>query len=82
MADLAFNSAFLREMRTFAQLMYAIRHSTAKSGQFKKRLLPTHFHLIDAEGSLGELPADSRLATNCGFLEMLRDLDRSQAKSG
>lgn len=79
-ANLAFNSDFLREMRTFAQLMKAIRHSPAKPGQFETRLLHTRFHLINAEGFLSELSADSRLATYRSFLETFEDLGRSLAK--
>ncbi|WP_374402287.1 patatin-like phospholipase family protein [Niveibacterium sp.] len=77
--EIAFNSTFLREMRMFAHLRDYTRRSWLPLGRFERRVSQTRFHLIGAEDLLGALPAETKLAANMQFFEMLRDQGRARA---
>ena len=78
--EIAFNSTFLREMRTFAQLQEFVSRQWFPVGRFERRIAKTHFHVIEAEDIIRELPSETKLAANKWFFEMLRDYGRERAK--
>ena len=80
-ADIAFNSTFLREMRMFAHLRELAAQSSAQSGRFERRLMRTHFHLIEGGHVLGELAAETKLIASRQFVERLKELGREQARA-
>jgi NTE family protein len=77
--EIAFNSNFLREMRMFAHLQEYTQQSWLTLGRFERRVARTRFHMIEAEELLGELKAETKIAANLRFLEMLRDQGRDYA---
>lgn len=79
--EIVFNSAFLREMRAFAQLQEYISRQWLPLGNFERRIAKTHFHVIEAEDVIRELPSETKLAANKWFFEMLRDCGRERAKA-
>ncbi|MBS1197680.1 MAG: Patatin [Proteobacteria bacterium] len=79
--EIAFNSTFLREMRTFAQLQEYVSRQWFPIGRFERRIAKTHFHVIEAEDIIRELPSETKLAANKWFFEMLRDCGRERAKA-
>jgi NTE family protein len=79
--ELAFNATFLREMRMFAHLRDYLKRSWFPVGRFERRIRSTRFHVIGAEELMQELSAESKLAANMGFFEMLRDRGRNAAKA-
>jgi NTE family protein len=79
--ELAFNATFLREMRMFAHLRDYVSRRGWPIGRFERRVRATRFHLIEAEELMQELPAETKLAANLGFFEMLRDRGRETAKT-
>jgi len=78
--ELAFNSTFLREMRMFAHLRDYVKRSVFPIGRFERRIHATRFHVIEAEELMQELSAESKLAANLSFFEMLRDRGRDAAR--
>jgi NTE family protein len=76
--ELAFNAAFLQEMRTLAQAR-ALAAKSLWPGQLERRLRGLRLHLIDAHDSLAHLPPSSRLLAWRPLLERLRDAGRAQA---
>lgn len=78
--EIAFNSTFLREMRTFAQLQEYVARQWFPIGRFERRIAKTHFHVIEAEEIIRDLPSETKLAANKWFFEMLRDCGRERAK--
>lgn len=87
--ELAFNATFLREMRMFAHLREQVDQARrprwlAKwlpANRFEQRVRRIRFHAITAEGLVGELPAESKLAVNLPFFERLRDSGREHARA-
>jgi len=79
--EIAFNSTFLREMRTFAKLQEYVSQQWFPIGRFERRVAKTHFHVIEAEDIISELPTETKLAANKWFFEMLRDCGRERAKA-
>ncbi len=77
--DLAFNSTFLREMRMFAHLRESVGHSSWRLGRIERRLAYTNFHIIEVEEAMNQFAAETKLAVNRRFFEMLRDLGRARA---
>ncbi len=77
--ELAFNATFLREMRMFAHAREYAAQSLFRMGHLERRLARMNFHVIDAQAMLSELKAETKLAANMRFFEMLRDLGREQA---
>jgi NTE family protein len=80
-ADIAFNATFLREMRMFAFLRERAEQSPAAAGGLEKRLMRTHFHVIEGSHVLGDLASESKLIASRQFVERLRDLGREQAQA-
>jgi NTE family protein len=80
MMELAFNATFLREMRMFAHLRErAARTPWWRRGDLERRLAGTQFHVIEASEVLRELSAESKVAANLRFFEMLFTLGRERA---
>lgn len=79
--DLAFNATFLREMRMFAHAREYAGQSMFHLGHLERRLARVNFHVIDAEELLGELKAETKLAANMKFFEMLRDMGRARTQA-
>ncbi len=80
MTELAFNSAFLREMRIFALMQEAASGSVQPLGGLEKRLSATRFHLVDSQPVLARLASASKLVAHLSFLESLRDAGREQTQ--
>ena len=78
--DLAFNSTFLREMRSFAHARAYAAGARWLPGRLDRRLHDARFHLIEAEALLSQLAAETRLATGLPFLLRLRDQGRARAQ--
>ena len=80
MMELAFNATFLREMRMFAHLRErSARTPWWRRGDLDRRLAGTQFHVIEASEVLRELSAESKVAANMRFFEMLFTLGRERA---
>ena len=79
--ELAFNSTFLREMRMFAHAREYVSQSVFRLGRFERRLARMNFHVIDAQEQMLELKAETKLAANMRFFEMLKNLGRARAKT-
>lgn len=80
-AELAFNSTFLREMRMFAHLRDYLRPTWPRLGRFERRLMSTHFHMIEAQELLGELRTETKLVANSRFFAMLKEQGRARAQA-
>lgn len=82
MVELAFNATFLREMRMFAHLRERARHSAWwRRGEFDRRLLGTHFHVIEASEVMRGLGTASKIAANMRFFEWLFALGREHGQA-
>ena len=79
--ELAFNATFLREMRMFAHLREHVEQSWLPLGRFERRIARTNFHAIEAHELMSELTAETKLAVNLRFFEMLREMGRESAES-
>ncbi len=80
MMELAFNATFLREMRMFAHLRErAAATPWWRRGDLDRRLAGTHFHVVEASEVMRELSAESKVAANMRFFEMLFALGRERA---
>lgn len=76
--EIAFTAPFLREARWLAEL-----HADALARPWPRfgsdsRLARLRWHLIDADGTLAELPNNSRLVPEWAFLQRLRDAGRER----
>ena len=78
--ELAFNATFLREMRMFAHAREYVDKATFRRGRFDRRVSNVNFHIIEAQELMSELKAETKLAANMRFFEMLRDQGRARAK--
>jgi len=76
--EIAFNAAFLREMRLLAEAT-ALARDTWWPGPLERRLRRVRWHLIDGHDALADLPADSKLIAHPQLLERLRDAGRERA---
>lgn len=81
MLEFAFTATFLREMRMFAHMSDYVKESLIPLGRFERRIVHTHFHVIDAQDYMRELTADSKLAANMKFFTTLKDLGRERARA-
>ena len=79
--ELAFTSGFLREMRMFAHLRERVSASWFALGPLERRVARTHFHVIEAQEHMGELNAETKMAANLPFFEMLKELGRERARA-
>ena len=82
MMELAFNATFLREMRMFAHLRARARHSAWwRRGELDRRLSGAHFHVIEASDFMRELSAESKVAANMRFFELLCAAGREHGRA-
>jgi NTE family protein len=79
--ELAFQSSFLGEMRTIAQLHDYVGDSWVHLGRLERRLTRTRFHVIAAEELMGGLPTETKLIADKAFFELLRDKGREHARA-
>lgn len=79
--DIAFNAAFLREMRLFADLQARLPPRWRCFSRLDRRLADTRFHLINDEVKLGNLPHETRLTATAAFFEFLFRLGREQGET-
>lgn len=79
--DIAFNTAFLREMRLFADLQARLPPRWRCFSRLDRRLADTRFHLINDEVKLGRLPHETRLTATAAFFEFLFRLGREQGEA-
>ncbi|MDH2434888.1 patatin-like phospholipase family protein [Pokkaliibacter sp. MBI-7] len=77
--DIAFNSAFLREMRMIVQARDFAGLSWLPYGRLERNLARIRFHMIDPDERMFALPTESKLVAYLPFFEMLRDMGRVQA---
>lgn len=75
--DLAFQSTFLREMRSIARAREFAGRSLLPLGRLERRLMRANIHLIAMGELTRRLAAESKLTTSLPFLEMLRDQGRA-----
>lgn len=75
--DLAFQSTFLREMRSLARAREFAGRSLLPLGRLERRLMRANLHLIAMGELTRRLAAESKLTTSLPFLEMLRDQGRA-----
>lgn len=75
--DLAFQSTFLREMRSIARAREFAGRSLLPLGRLERRLMGTNIHLIAMGELTRRLASESKLTTSLPFLEMLRDQGRA-----
>ncbi|MDD5250062.1 MAG: patatin-like phospholipase family protein [Rhodocyclaceae bacterium] len=78
--ELTFNSTFLREMRMFAHLREYVSRSWLPLGRFERRIVRSHFHVIEAEDLMCQLTTETKLTADMRFFEMLRDRGRERAQ--
>lgn len=78
--DLAFQSTFLREMRSIARAREFAGRSLLPLGRLERRLMRANIHLIAMGELTRRLAAESKLTTSLPFLEMLRDQGRACAR--
>jgi NTE family protein len=79
--DIAFNAAFLREMRMITEARSIAGQSLLALGKLERNLTRLRFHLIDPDGLMASLPSESRMMADIGFLTSLRDIGRQQAQT-
>jgi NTE family protein len=76
--EIAFNAAFLREMRLIADATTAARRAWW-GGPLERRLRRVRWHLVDVRDALAELPLASKAIAHPQWLQRLRDAGRHQA---
>jgi NTE family protein len=76
--EIAFNSAFLGEMRLVAEATELAQHAWWP-GTFERRLKRARWHLIDGGEHLAALPASSKLIAHTALLQRLHDAGRERA---
>ncbi len=79
-AELSFNSAFLREMRAVAYVKQHLAGARVLIGRLERRLRRLRFHMIEGDDLMVQLPHESRMNIHRTFLEMLRDQGRQRAE--
>lgn len=80
-AELGFNAAFLREMRSIADMKERFASGFIVNGVLENRLKNTHIHMIEADNLMNDLSHNSRLDTSKAFLNMLFTEGREHADS-
>ena len=78
-AELGFNSAFLREMRAIAYVKHHLAGTKVVLGRLERRLRRLRFHMIEGDDLMVQLPHESRMNIHRTFLEMLCDQGRQRA---
>ena len=77
-AEIAFNAAFLREMRLIADATAAAR-GWWWNGPLERRLRRVRWHMIDVHDALADLPVVGKAIAHPQWLQRLRDAGRAQA---
>jgi len=75
--EIAFNSAFLGEMRLVAEATELAQHAWWP-GTFERRLKRAHWHLIDGGEQLAALPSSSKLIAHTALLQRLQQAGRER----
>lgn len=78
--ELAFNTSVLREMLLFANVIDFSERLGLEAGGLEKRILQTHFHLIEAEDLLHQFGSETKVAADWPFLLKLHDLGYAAAE--
>ena len=78
--ELAFNTSVLREMLLFANVIDFSARLGLEAGGLEKRILQTHFHLIEAEDLLHQFGSETKVAADWPFLLKLHDLGYAAAE--
>jgi NTE family protein len=76
--EIAFNAAFLCEMRLLADALPLTR-ATLWPGRLERCLRAVRWHLIDGHDTLSALPSDSKMIAHPQLLTRLREAGRAQA---
>ena len=76
--EIAFNTAFLGEMRLVAEATELAQHAWWP-GTFERRLKRARWHLIDGGEHLSQLPSSSKLIAHGALLKRLHDAGRERA---
>ncbi|HET7775435.1 MAG TPA: patatin-like phospholipase family protein [Azospira sp.] len=79
--ELAFNTSVLREMLLFANVIDFSERLGLEAGGLEKRILHTHFHLIEAEDLLHQFGSETKVAADWPFLQKLHDLGYAAAEN-
>jgi len=72
--ELAFNTSVLREMLLFANVIDFSERLGLEAGGLEKRILSTHFHLIEAADLLRQFGSETKVAADWPFLCQLHDM--------
>ena len=79
--DISFNSTFLRELRTLAEVQARLARAWLPLGSMERRAVRARWHVVNGHDTLAALPGESRMIAHLPFLEKLRDAGREQAKA-
>jgi len=79
MAELGFQTTFMREMRAIVLMQRRLRHRPWLLGAAERRFRRMRFHLIGPDDTLAALHRSTKLDTRRRFLYQLRDLGREQS---
>jgi len=77
--EIAFNSAFLREMHWLAEAT-ALARQAWWPGPLERRLRRMRWHVIDGHDALSSLPADSKLISHPQLLTRLHEAGRARTQ--
>lgn len=79
-ADIAFQAAFLQEMRVIAQALRYAEGDVLPLGRLERRLHAAHFHLIEADTDRGNQGSASRMLPHADLLLQLRNDGRDHTR--
>ncbi len=79
LTEFQFNSSFLREMRSIALAVQAIRRQRLSLGRMERRFASLNFHLIETDDLLARMSLDKTLNADMGFLTKLKEEGRTRA---
>ncbi|MCY0963845.1 patatin-like phospholipase family protein [Parathalassolituus penaei] len=79
--DIAFNAAFLREMRSIDEARQFATRTWLPKGPLERNLLRLRFHMISPDERMHAMPSATRMVADRDFLHLLRDMGREQAQN-
>lgn len=79
LTEFQFNSSFLREMRSIALAVQAIKRQRLSLGRLERRFASLNFHLIETDNLLAHMSLDKALNADMGFLTKLKEEGRTRA---
>lgn len=79
LTEFQFNSSFLREMRSIALAVQAIKRQRLSLGRLERRFASLNFHLIETDDLLAHMSLDKALNADMGFLTKLKEEGRTRA---